>query len=277
MIVSVIHIAKGKVTLPVVLDGQIVPAISAFLFHAGGHEDPEKLAENAGKSFQGSILLGMGFTFDDSDAADEANSIAFKDELIRKNSRNADLIFPYIGGEEVNDSPTHEHRRFAINFGEMCEEDARSWPDLMAIVEDKVKPGRMAQKDRGAKQRWWQFIRPRPELYSAIAHNRRVLVVSRVRATGFAFMSPGMIFSEQLVVFPLESYSAFLVLQSRVHECWARFFSGSALDLIRYSPSSCFETFPFPVHWEDHPALEAAGKILLRVPRRAHGPRTTRA
>ena len=41
--------------------------ISAFLFHDGGHDDPERLAANSGKSFQGSIILGMGFTFDDTD------------------------------------------------------------------------------------------------------------------------------------------------------------------------------------------------------------------
>ena len=31
-------------------------------------------------------------------------------------------------------------------------------------------------------------------------------------------------------------------------------------DDINYSPSDCFETFPFPEHWETHPTLEAAGK-----------------
>ena len=39
--------------------------------------------------------------------------------LIAKDPRNAERIFPYIGGEEVNDSPTHAHHRYVINFGEM--------------------------------------------------------------------------------------------------------------------------------------------------------------
>ena len=33
--------------------------------------------------------------------------IALMHELIEKDPRNAERIFPYIGGEEVNDSPTH--------------------------------------------------------------------------------------------------------------------------------------------------------------------------
>ena len=50
------------------------------------------------------------------------------------------------------------------------------------------------------------------------------------------------------------------VLQSRPHEVWARFFASSMKDDLRYTPSDCFETFPFPPNWQSNPALEAAGK-----------------
>ena len=99
---------------------------------------------NAGKSFQGSIVLGMGFTFDDTARDGVANPLSLMHELIAEDPRNAERIFPYIGGEEVNDSPTHAHHRYVINFGEMTEAEARRWPDLMRIVEEKVKP----QRDR---------------------------------------------------------------------------------------------------------------------------------
>ena len=101
-----------------------MPLITAFLFHAGGHDDPATLKANANKSFKGSIVLGMGFTFDDSDTKGVASTIAEMDRLIAKDPRNAERIFPYIGGEEVNDSPTHRHHRYAINFGDMTEEEA---------------------------------------------------------------------------------------------------------------------------------------------------------
>ena len=74
----------------------------------------------------------MGFTFDDTDKEGVANPIALMHELIAKDPRNAERIFPYIGGEEVNDSPTHAHHRYVINFGDMSEDEARQWPDLMA-------------------------------------------------------------------------------------------------------------------------------------------------
>ena len=81
----------------------------------------------------------MGFTFDDTDTSGVASPLSLMHELIAKDPRNAERIFPYIGGEEVNDSPTHAHHRYVINFGEMTEEEARQWPDLMQIVEEKVQ------------------------------------------------------------------------------------------------------------------------------------------
>ncbi len=73
-------------------------------------------------------------------------------------------------------------------------------------------------------------------------------------------MPASMVFSEQLVVFPVPTHAAFCALQARPHEIWARFFGSSMKDDLRYTPSDCFETFPFPDGWETHPALEAAGR-----------------
>ena len=142
VIVSVVHVAKGPTAEPYRLDDRDVPFITAYLFHAGGHDDPEKIRANEGKSFQGAVVVGMGFTFDDTDTKGVASPIAEMHRLIANDPRNAERIFPYIGGEEVNDSPTHAHHRYVINFGEMTEEEARQWPDLMRIVEEKVKPER---------------------------------------------------------------------------------------------------------------------------------------
>src|SRR5262249_12377233 len=65
VVVSVVYVAKGPMQGPYQRDGKDVPLITAYLFHAGGHENPATLKANANKSFQGSIVLGLGFTFDD--------------------------------------------------------------------------------------------------------------------------------------------------------------------------------------------------------------------
>jgi hypothetical protein len=261
VVVSVVHVAKGSMPGLYELDGKAVPLITAYLFHAGGHENPATLKANAEKSFIGSYVLGMGFTFDDTDKDGVANPIALMHELIAKDKRNAERIFPYIGGEEVNDSPTHTHHRYVINFGEMTEEEARRWPDLMRIVEEKVKPQRMKDNREVRKRYWWRFGETAPALYNSIRSLRRVLGVARVGQRGsFTFLPTGIVYSDMFVVLALDSYSAFCALQSRVHEAWARFFASSMKDDLRYTPSDCFETFPFPDGFEHHTQLEATGK-----------------
>jgi len=255
VVVSVVNINKGSYKEMKNLDGRSTSRITAFLFHAGGNENPSVLLANANKSFQGSIVLGMGFTFDDTKL--DATPIAEMQRLIQENPRNDECIFPYIGGEEVNSSPTHAHCRYVINFGEMSEAEAREYPDLMRIVEEKVK----GTRGKHSTAPWWQFERLRGELFQAIALCDQVLVVARHSPQwSVAYMPSGIVFSEALVVFALSNYSAFCTLQSRIHEIWARFFGSSMKDDLRYTPSDCFETFPFPENWEVNPTLETIGK-----------------
>ena len=299
VIVSVLHIYRGTWEGKRRLDGAKVSDITAFLFHRGGHDDPVRLKANMGKSFQGSIVLGMGFTFDDTDKKGVASSLAEMRRLIEQDPRNREVIFPYIGGEEVNTSPTHVHHRYVINFRDypLHREDlserwvdavqdqrrewlregivpldypgpvATDWPDLLAIVEERVKPQREAlpQKNsinRDAARNWWRFLAYRQGMHTAIAELKRVMVCAIIsNKVYFTFLPTRRVFSHKLVVFPLQSFSALCVLQSNVHEIWARFFSSTMKDDINYSSSDCFETYPFPRRWATHPTLECAGEV----------------
>ncbi|MDP2815820.1 MAG: hypothetical protein Q8O19_03990 [Rectinemataceae bacterium] len=90
--------------------------------------------------------------------------------------------------------------------------------------------------------------------------NGKVLVTARVSATGaFTFLPANVLFNEKVVVFPEGTFSEFCMLQSRVHEIWAGTFSSTLKDDLQYTPTDCFETFPFPPDWESVPELEAAG------------------
>jgi N-6 DNA Methylase len=257
VMVSIVHIGKGFLPGPFELDGKMVSLITAYLFHAGGRENPATLISNAGNSFQGSIVLGMGFTFDDNEKNGVASSLAEMHRLIGKDKRNAQRIFPYIGGEELNDSPTHLHHRYVINFGEMTEDDARKWPDLIGIIENKVRGTRASHSTAP----WWQFERLRPELYRAIKGMARVLVIPFVsKWYAPAFVPSSTVVAGPANVVAFDTFASFCVLQSRPHEGWARFFSSSFKDDPRYILSDCFETFPFPENFETDVNLEAMGK-----------------
>ncbi len=261
VVVSVLWVVKGNQPGPFDLDGRAVPVITAYLFHAGGHENPAILRPNENRSFIGSYVLGMGFTFDDTDKNGVANPLSLMNELIAKDPRNSERIFPYIGGEEVNDNPTHSHHRYVINFGELREEEARRWPDLIKIVEEKVRPEREAQNREIRKRYWWRFGETTPALFEATRSRKRMLALSRVsQFNGFVFLPTSIVVAESLVLFMFGEFASVTVLQSRCHEIWARFFGSSLEERPRYAPSDCFETFPFPAGFETNAALEAAGR-----------------
>jgi hypothetical protein len=295
VVVSVVHIAKSDLLGPYRLDGREVPVITAFLFHDGGDDDPVPLNANASKSFIGSFLLGMGFTFDDVDRKGVTNPLSLMHGLIAKDPHNAERIFPYIGGEEVNDSPTHAHHRYVISFEdfprthdpdlpsweEADEKERREflrsgvvpldypdpvaadWPDLLRVVEERVRPERLKQGDRYGKDYWWRFLRHRPELYVLIRDEFAVLANSEVsKHLSFAFIPTGMVYGHTLNVFRPATFSMFAVLQSRVHQIWGGFFSSSLEDRPRYIPSECFVPFPFPANENDvTEGLDDAGRI----------------
>ena len=297
VVVSVVHLCRGVVRTAKRLDGKLVARITAFLFDQGGDEDPKRPEANAGKSFQGSIVLGMGFTFDDTDKKGIASPIADMDRLIAKDPRNREVIFPYLGGKELNQSPTHAHHRYVINFrdwplrredlgdkwSEADKKQRRAWlrtgivpldypdrvaadyPDLLSIVERTVKPARahLTTNAIGRKraQFWWRYGSLAKELYAAIAGLDRVLAISRVgQQAAVTLVRADQVFADSCIVFPFETHAAFASLQSRPHEVWARFFGSSMKDDLRYTPSDCFETFPFPTGWTARQDLEVVGK-----------------
>jgi hypothetical protein len=268
--ISVVHVFNGAWLDVRLLDNKPSDTITAYLFHLGGNDDPVPLSANARRSFQGCIVLGMGFTFDDTDTRGIATPLSEMRRLIEKDPRNGDAIFPYIGGEEINDSPTHAHHRYVINFGEQGEDECRAqWPQLMSIVEEKVKPERMQLRDnpdgRRRKDHWWQFGRYTPALFAAIANLDRVLVVPRTsKHVTFVFMPTGMVFSENTVVFAFDDFTTFGLLQSRVHDIWVRFTSSTLEDRIGYRQSDCFENFPFPDLWDSDSKHSGVGEAYYK-------------
>ena len=294
VVVSVVWVAKHGMAPPFLLDGKGTDTITAFLFHQGGDETPQPLAANANKSFIGSYVLGMGFTFDDTDAKGVANSLAEMEHLIAKDPRNAERILPYLGGEEVNASPTHSHHRYVINFADFplrrqtmdgkwatASEQQRSlwvrsgivpadypgevaadWPDLLQIVDAKVRPTRLTDNREVYRRYWWQYAEKRGALSSSLLRHQRFLALSRVgQHLAFTFLPAAIVPAETIVAVLAEEFASFACLQCRVHEYWTLFFSSSLEDRLRYTPSDCFETFPFPQDWTKIGTAEQAGRM----------------
>ena len=139
---------------------------------------------------------------------------------------------------------------------------AADWPDLLRIVKERVKPSRDTDNRENYARLWWQFAERRPGMLNALNGKSRILVQCRISTwLSFVITETGKVFDISLNVFPLEGpLQGFAILQSRLHEVWARFMASSMKDDLRYTPSDCFETFPFPVGYESNSTLEEAGK-----------------
>jgi hypothetical protein len=296
VVVSVVHVIKGEVARAPVLDGKPARRISAYLVEGDLDDSPARLAANVRKAFVGSYVLGVGFTFDDAAAAKgQAQSLDAMRALIKTNPRNAQRIFPYIGGEEISTDPRHAHHRYAIDFfdrplrrdpalkswpdmtdteraecrvngivpGDYPDEVAEDWPELVSILRHLVKPERDTQKRKAIRERWWQYADKRPGLYNAIAPLERVLVTgaAAVMHHMISVSSPNTIYSHKIIVFAQDSWCSFACLQARPHEIWSRCFGTTfgSVDALTYNPTQVFQPFPFPIGFETNTSIEGLG------------------
>jgi N-6 DNA Methylase len=265
VVVSVVHVIKGSAPGTCVLNENPVGQITAYLYYDGGHEDPAKLKSNAQLAFIGNVVLGMGFTFDDSGNEGVASPNSVMRRLISENPKNGERIFPYIGGEEVNTSPTHSPDRYVIDFGDMSLSEATAqWPDLIAILDQKVRQVRRQSNRPAYRDKWWLFAERSVALHKLLKEKplKQVLAVNCGANPhyGLAFLPTQYVFSHTLAIIAMPTYAAFAALQSRVHEIWARRESSSMKDDLRYTPTDCFQTFPFPSDFEVNRLLEVAGR-----------------
>ncbi|MCY7331121.1 MAG: restriction endonuclease [Pseudanabaena sp. CAN_BIN31] len=217
--------------------------------------NPHKLEANSGKSFIGSFVLGMGFVLKPEDAK----------ALITKNSKNKDVLFPYLNGSDVNSNYDQSPSRWVINFFDWAlspEHDdpkkpkgapyASDYPDCLEIVERLVKPERQKLNQSISTQKrranyWWIYGQHAPTLYATIAHCDLVLVCARVtKNLMFAFAPKNYVYNEMLIVFNESKYYLFSFLQSSIHDSWSWQNCSTLGAGMRYTPSDCFETFPFP-------------------------------
>ncbi len=109
-------------------------------------------------------------------------------------------------------------------------------------------------------EKWWQFLW-RPELHLSIQGKARFLARSRVsNIHALTFIGQSTLPSDATVSIAFESIDAFAILQSRAHEEWSRLNGSSMRNDLRYTPTSCFQTFPFPSAWQCVPALGTTGQ-----------------
>lgn len=281
VIVSVLHVGKGVTVQDAILDEVPVKRISAYLFEGSLDASPSPLLENSQIAFEGCKIYGQGFLFDDAEAEKgQASNLSEMQRLMETNAWNRSRILPYVGGDEISNNIEPLHSRFVIDFNDFPLSRttnlgswyqlsgserakllrsshvpfdypgpvAHDWPDLINIITRLVRPYRSKQTRPALRERWWQFGEKRPGLRRATSSLQAVLVLTRISPhLNFRIVQNQYIFQHMAVVFATASYGFFGLMQSRVHEIWARYFSSTMEDRIDYSLTDAFRTTPFRV------------------------------
>ena len=158
---------------------------------------------------------------------------------------NSDVVKPWFNGLDITRRPLDQ---WIVDFGlALPENEAALYEAPFAHVHTSVKPQRDTVRNELEKSRWWVHARPAPDLRRAVTGLPRAIVTARVaKHRLFAWLAPGVVVDGQLVLTARADDTTFGVLHSRFHELWALRMGSSLEDRPRYTPTTCFETFPFP-------------------------------
>ncbi|MCZ8292522.1 MAG: N-6 DNA methylase [Hylemonella sp.] len=228
------------------LDGAPVPLIYADLTAptvAGDLLDVSQahtLSENMGSSFQGASKK----------AKFEIDAQLARDWLREPNPHsrpNSDVLKPWANGFELSRGPQHQ---WIIDFGvELSEGDSALYEKPFAYALACVKPERAKNNREAYRKYWWRFAEPRPGLRRALKSLPRfIATVAHSKHRFFVWLPVTTSPDQALITVSRADDTTFGILHSRLHELWS-LRMGTSIGVgndPRYTPTTCFETFPFP-------------------------------
>ena len=239
VLTSRVHICKGGWSGKRSLSNREVTHISPLLTERGGWT-PRRLKASSKIAYEGAKVTGMGFLLSEHEAR----------EMLASDPRNAEVIFPYLNGDDLNTEPQQRPSRWAICFWDWPEERARSHQLPYKRVKELVYPERQRLNDshsagRHRKAYWWLYGSDAKGLYHAMGfadfferHSngwkrekqklRKVIVCSKVlKYLTYVWTDSSQILSHRLAVFASDDVAVFTYLSSAINESWARQYSSS--------------------------------------------------
>ena len=240
------------------LDGSPVSKINGDLTAGTDLTQARKLAANAGMAFQGVSKVG---DFDIS----EPVALGMMAQPNPHGRSNADVIRPWIAGIDITQRPRH---MWAIDFGTgVPEYEAALYEAPFEYLASNVKPQRMRNNRRRYADLWWLHAEARPGMRKAIAPLSRYIGTPKVaKHRFFVWLQADMLASNLVIAIASDDDYVFGVLQSVIHTTWALAIGSQLEDRPTYTPTTCFETFPFPIPTkEQRAAIGAAAEDLNRL------------
>jgi type II restriction/modification system DNA methylase subunit YeeA len=241
------------------LDGSEVDEINANL---SGNADTTKalgLGRSQDESFIGVSMHGP-FDMGDPEALQ-----ALRAKGNPHGRPNSDVVRPILNAADVL---RRLPPRWTVFYApDMLLEEASLYEQPFEHVRRVVKPVRDANNRSSYKERWWIHGEPRPAMIQAIRNNIRILGTPRVGKHRIFFWLDSIVLpSDQIVVFSRSDNLFMGLLHSSLHRIWSLVQGTQVREResgFRYTPTTCFETFPFPTPTPDQEtAISTAAKQL---------------
>lgn len=242
---------------------QAVGVFNADLTSGVDVRQAQRLPENAGLSFEGVKPAGK---------FDLPGTVAreWLDLPNPSGVSNRDVLKVFLGGEDL----TERHKdRWTVDFNQMTLEEAAQYRRPMQYVIEHVQPVREKNNEKRTREQWWQYKRTVPALREATASLRRFLATPRhMKHRAFVWCPADAVPGDALTVIASDQDEMFGMLNSGIHVTWAARLGTSLEDRPRYTPTTTFETFPFPQPTpEQRVKVEAAARYLEQTRAFLHG------
>jgi type II restriction/modification system DNA methylase subunit YeeA len=251
--VRVSLVSFGDGSGPTRLDGAPADRVNSDLtMHGADLTRAVQLAENRSCCFYATVKAG-NFDVDGSTAREWLR-------LPNPHGRpNSDVVKPWMNAMDVTRRPSD---KWAVDFGtNMSREDASLFEVPFAHVVANVKPARDETRRDKYRNVWWLFAEPIPGMRAAIAGLERYIATPAVaKHRLFVWLSTCVVPDHALMVIARADDTTFGILHSRFHELWSLRLGTSLEDRPRYTPTTTFETFPFPAGMTPRDTAPAAGQ-----------------
>ena len=251
--VSLVCFGRKDAELPVRLDGKDVTRINSDL--TAGTVDltkAQKVTRNVGCAFMGDVKAGA---FDiPGDLARDWLSLP-----ANPNGRpNTDVLKPWMNGMDLT---RRSAGKWIVDFGfVMGEADAAFYEAPFAHVAEHVKSVRQQGRHKARARYWWRHVSPGPKAWQMLEGLSRYIATPRVaKHRLFVWLDARVCPDSSAIAIARDDDTTFGILHSRFHEAWSLRLGTSLEDRPRYTPTTTFETFPFPEGLSpDIPALDYA-------------------
>ena len=255
--ISIICFDDGSQTTRI-LDGERVNNINSDLTGGADLTQAKTLAENRNLSFQG---IGKVGDFD----IPESVAIDMMAQPNPHGKPNSDVIKRWLNGVDITQRPRDV---WIIDFGvDMPEAQAALYEAPFEYVKEKVMPERVNNRMSWRAEHWWLHGYPATQMRCALSSLPRYIATSlTAKHRIFAWEPQNTLPSNSVIAFPRDDDYFFGILHSRIHGLWATAMGSQLREAqsgLRYTPTTCFETFPFPTPTDSQREAIAAAAAEL--------------